>query len=157
MAEIITVTNEGPILLTTTYWQSALARAGKFFLTLNAGAFRLLLPPQHTGVLRDIRTAHEVVVSRGPMTLAGQTLPDMLELLFDDGSASPFSLHLSPGQVDHLPLDRDTMGTWVCTVWQHLVKERGRQVWEGPCYYRRSPRLPDLRPWPHDLDAEART
>jgi hypothetical protein len=70
-----------------------------------------------------------------------------LEFLFDDGSDTPWSLYLAPDQVDHMPRDSDTNGMWTLTVWIHRLGERGQYVLETPCYYRRSPQLPDLRPW----------
>lgn len=148
MAETtLTITNDGPLIVTTNFWQLDMARAGKFFLSTNAGAFRLLVPQQHLGAVRDMRGAHTVVVSRGPMTLEGRALPDALEMLFDDGTEDPWSLHLTPQAVDRMPLDTDSAQEWTCTVWTHLVGERCRQALTKPAHYRRVRRLPDLRPW----------
>lgn len=147
MAESITIENDGPLILATNYWQTTIAHAGKFFLSTNAGTFRLLIPQAHLSVVREMRSGREVVFSRGAMTLNGQHLPDMMELLFDDGSASPFSLHLSPGQLDRFPLDTDTTQAWTCTAWTQLVGTRGRRVLTRPAYYRHVRTLPDLRPW----------
>lgn len=143
----LVITNDGPLITCTTYWQTTKARAGLFYLSTNAGAFRLLVPQAHLGAVRDMRTARDVVVRRGPMTLEGRALPDALEMLFDDGTDEPFSLHLSPGQVDRMPLDTDSAQEWTCTVWTHLVGERCRQVLTRLAHYRRVRRLPDLRPW----------
>jgi hypothetical protein len=147
MAEILQIENDGPLITSTNFYHTEMARTGKFYLSSNAGAFRLLVPPQHLGAVREMRSARDVVVSRGPMTLQGQQLPDALEVLFDDGSEDPFSMHLSLGQVDRMPLDTDTLQEWTCTVWTHLVGERCRQVLSKPAHYRRVRRLPDLRPW----------
>ena len=147
MAETLRIENNGPDITRTTFWQTELARTGKCSLSSNAGAFRILMPQQHLGAVRDMRSAHTVVVSRGPMTLEGRALPDALELLFDDGSDDPWSLHLSPSQVDRMPLDTDSAQAWTCTVWTPLVGERCRQVLTKPAHYRRVRRLPDLRPW----------
>jgi hypothetical protein len=147
MAETLRIENNGPDITSTNFWQTELARTGKFYLSTNAGAFRVLVPPQHLGAVRDMRSAHTVVVSRGPMTLEGHALPDALELLFDDSSDDPWVLHLSSGQVDRMPLETDSAEAWPCTVWVHLVGERCRQALTKPAYYRRVRRLPDLRPW----------
>jgi hypothetical protein len=144
---ILRIENDGADISTTNYWQTTLVRAGKFYLSLNAGAFRLLVPPQHQHCVQDMRTASMVVVSRGPLTLQGQKLPDAVELLFDDGTEEPFSLHLSPGQIDHMPLDTDSARAWVCTVWTHRVGQIASKALELPCHYRRVRQLPDLRPW----------
>ena len=96
-------------------------------------------------MVREMRTAHTCVVSRGPYPGLG---PDMLEIFFDDGSDTPFSLHLSPGAIDRMPLDRDTLETWVLSVWTHRVGTSASKALELPCHYRRVRRLPALRPWP---------
>src|SRR3989442_12081013 len=96
MAEVLRIRKDAAAIPSTNYWQTARARAGKFYLSTNAGAFRLLVPPQHLGAVREMRSARDVVVSRGPMTLEGVALPDALEILFDDGSDDPWALNLSP-------------------------------------------------------------
>lgn len=52
----IRVTNHGPLLLSSNYWKSELAAAGKLFVSVNAGAIRILLPPQLYGDLADMRS-----------------------------------------------------------------------------------------------------
>lgn len=146
MAATLIIQNNGPEIVHTTYWQTALARAGLFFLSVNAGAFRLLVPPRHVGMVREMRTARACVVSRGPYPALGFT--DGLELLFDDGTPEPLSLHLSHEAVDRMPRDADSAQEWMLSVWTHLVQERCTKVLERPCHYRRVHSLPDLRPWP---------
>jgi hypothetical protein len=50
----------------TSNWQSDQTQAGKFYLFLNAGTFHLLISIQQKGALQDMRTARQVVISRGP-------------------------------------------------------------------------------------------
>jgi hypothetical protein len=145
MTEQLIIHNEGPEITGTNFWMTANARAGKFYLTSNAGAFRLLVPTMQTGNLRDMRAATVCVVTRGPYP--GLRLPDALELLFDDGSPSPFALYLSPGALDRMPLDTDRECEWVLSVWTHVVQERCKKELERPCHYRHVRSLPDLRPW----------
>src|SRR5438309_12065291 len=97
---------------------------------------------------RETRPCHCAYPGKEAAEMEGRALPDALELLFDDGSDDPWSLHLSPGQVDRMPLDTDSAQGWTCTVWTHLVGERCRLVLTKPTHYRRVRRLPDLRPWP---------
>ncbi len=144
---LLRIDNAGAAIASTNFWQTTMAQNGKFFLSPNAGAFRLLVPRQHLGVIRDMRGAHTVVVSRGPLTLAGQRVPDALEILFDDGSDNPWALHLTPQACDRMPLDADATQTWTCTVWRQILGERCQQVRALPCHYRRVRQLPDLRPW----------
>ena len=137
--------NDGPLILKTNYWQTPIAKANKLFLSINAGAFRLLLPTQLEGQVREMRTATMAIVSRGPWPKA--QLADALEILFDDGTQDPYCLHLTTHACDRLPLDENQGGDWSLTAWGHLVGERPRLLLDLPCGYRRVRALPDLRPW----------
>ena len=141
MPDTLTISNDGPEIVETNYWQSALARTGTCYLSPHAGCFRLLLPPQHVGAVRAIRMALRCVVSRGPYP--ARHWPDALELLFDDGHAPPFRLPVSPEAMDHLPPDQDRRQSWTLAVWTHRVGTTGRKVLEKPCHYRRVRQLPD--------------
>jgi hypothetical protein len=128
----------------TTYWQTPIERAGTLYLSLNANAFRLLVPRQHEGQIREMRTASYCVVARGPIPNAGEGIG----LLFDDGSRHPYHVLLDIRACDRVPLDQNIGGPYTLSVWTHLVGDRCRMALTMPCYYRRSQRLPDLRPWP---------
>ena len=141
MPDTVTISNDGPEIVETTYWQSALARTGTCYLSPHAGCFRLLLPPQQVGAVRAIRMALRCVVSRGPYPALH--VPDALELLCDDGHAPPFRLYLAPQVCDRLPLDQDSRQPWTLAVWTHRVGTTGRKVLEKPCHYRRVRQLPD--------------
>lgn len=66
MSEILEITNHGPLITGTNYFDSELAAAGKLYVSVNGGAVRVLLPPAMYGVLADMRSAKYCVVSRGP-------------------------------------------------------------------------------------------
>lgn len=110
-------------------------------MSVNAGAFRILLPPALHSALADMRTAKTVVVSRGPWPEQG--LAEAIELLFDDGSDSPYALHLSPQQIDRVPPDSESGRDVRVTVWT----KGPTLALDLPGRYRRSARLPDLTPW----------
>jgi len=42
---MITIANDGPDIASTNYWATDHARAGIVYLSGNAGAWRLLMPP----------------------------------------------------------------------------------------------------------------
>jgi hypothetical protein len=45
--------NDGPLLVASDYWQSPIAAAGKLYVSINAGCFRLLVPQrQHELLLK---------------------------------------------------------------------------------------------------------
>lgn len=139
---LLTIENDGPAIRATNYWASDYARRGAFYLSCNAGAFRLLVPPAHESVIAEFRTAREIVVSRG--LYEGR---DALEILFDDHTDSPFSLHMGSEQVDRMPATEDTKTVWAFTVW---IKGKGGggavKAFEHACHYRVVATLPHLRP-----------
>lgn len=144
--DAITIANDGPRIASTPYWSSTHAARGVIYVSVNAGAFRVLVPPVAEGaILPELRTACDVVISRGPWP--DQRRADAIEILWDDGSDNPFALHLSIEQIDRVPDAADEgRHDLTCTVWtagpEGAAVERG--TW--PCTYRRSRRLPDLRP-----------
>jgi hypothetical protein len=143
---VFEVHNHGPLILRTNYWELDAAKAGKFLVSLNAGAFRLLVPPQQEGFVSEMATAKGVAVCRGPSPPLG--FGDGFNLLFDDGSDDPFVLELAPAAFDRLPTAENVTGEWVFTAWTRPRRgDRPHKALERPCRYRLSPRLPDLRPW----------
>lgn len=135
------VENDGQLIVATNYWRSDLARLGACYLSLNAGAFRLLLPDEEQHILAEVESAYEVVVSRGPWPEGGKA--DALELLFEEGSSHPFAIHMGVEQVDRMPLDSDADQQWIFTVW---IDSEGEPLMalSLPCWYRRVQRLPCL-------------
>ena len=136
----ITIENAGQRIVATDYWDSEQARAGFFFLSWNAGAARLLLPDSQKAMLRDMKTARYVVVSRGPWTDQGGR--QALEFMFEDESDSPFCLHLVAEQCDRMLPENNQGGGFVVTVWT-----RGGEKLRLPGKYREVSALPCLDPW----------
>jgi hypothetical protein len=138
------ITNDGSTIVSTNYFDSPHARAGYLFLSWNANTARILLPESQAGMLREMKTGKTVIISRGPLVDHGGR--DALELLFDDGSDSPFSVHILVEQTDrNLPEDNQGGGFDV-TVWMRqgkTVTERLRR----PGKYRVVGALPCLEPW----------
>jgi hypothetical protein len=141
MTAILQIQNNDQLILASNYWNSDYARAGKVYLSVNAGAFRLLLPDLFTSELADMRTALEVIISR--RLWPAQRCSDAIELLFDDWTDNPYAPHIGTEQIDRLPLDRDTGREVVCTVWTRGPKLEIML----PAHNRRSAKLPDRRPW----------
>lgn len=127
------VENEGQAIKHTNYWQTEAARAGYFYLSWNAGAARLLVPDAAKAMLQEMRSARYVIISKGP--LEGR---DALEVLFEDGSESPFVIHMGTEQTDRLIPETDQGGGLFVTVWT-----RGGQKFRYPGKYRVVSQLPD--------------
>ncbi|EEC9697969.1 hypothetical protein DXL13_005148, partial [Escherichia coli] len=106
------IENEGQAVARTDYWQSVQAQAGYVYLSWNAGAARLLVPDAAKHLLREMRGAEYVIISKG--TLHGR---DALELIFEDGSDAPFVIHMLSEQCDRLLPENNQGGGFVVTVW----------------------------------------
>ncbi|EPU2725172.1 hypothetical protein ACVVCZ_005032 [Escherichia coli] len=131
------IENEGQAVAGTDYWQSVQAQAGYVYLSWNAGAARLLVPDAAKHLLREMRGAEYVIISKG--TLHGR---DALELVFEDGSDAPFVIHMLSEQCDRLLPENNQGGGFVVTVWT-----RGGKQLRYPGKYRVVENLPDVSPW----------
>jgi hypothetical protein len=134
------IQNRGQSILTTDYWDSDHARAGYCFLSWNAGSGRVLIPDSQKALLREMKTAREVIVSRG--SWHDQDGREALELMWEDDSDAPFCLHLVAEQCDRLLPDTDQGGGFVIAAWT-----RGGLKGRWPGRYRRVERIPYLEPW----------
>lgn len=141
---IITVQNHGPLVTASDYWGSEMEARGLFFLTPNAGCVRLLVPRSLRHAVEEMRTGRHVVLSRGSWPEQGQA--DALELLFDDGSDSPFALHLTPASCALLPGEPGPGEQWTFAAYD-LKRGRPHRCLERICFWRRVPSLPWLKPW----------
>jgi len=140
---LIRIDNIGALVIDTNYWRSDQAGLGVCYLSINAGAFRLLVPREAEAFVEQMRTARQVIVSRGPWPERHRD--DAIEILFDDRTECPFAIQIGMESVDRLPLDADAAKQWEITVWI----ERGgapRKALSRPCWYRRVPRIPWLKP-----------
>jgi hypothetical protein len=91
MNELLTIRNDGPKIVECNFWTLPIAETGNFFVSVNAAAFRILLPASLEVYVSEMATAREVAISRGPWPDANRD--DAFEFMFDDGSKSPFVLH----------------------------------------------------------------
>lgn len=143
MSIVLHIENDGSEIRATNYFASEYARRGALYLSINAGAFRLLVPPAHESAVAEFRTAQEVIVSRGAWPAEGRQ--DALEILFDDHTDNPFSLHFGPEQINHFPAAADALGEWVFSAWVH-GQTGPACAFRAPCYYRVVAQLPYLKP-----------
>jgi len=143
--EFIIVQNNGKEVISSNYWESDLARAGKYYLSTNARSFRLLLPDSLRGFVDEMKTGRTIVVTVGPWPSLGVMSP-CFEILFDDGSNSPFCLHMNVESTDGiLPIAEDAGMTATFSVWVRGTNGP-KKVFEKECHIRFGT-IPDLRPW----------
>jgi hypothetical protein len=115
MSNTIEISNKGPDIASTNYWNTKQADAGLVYLSANAGALRLLLPSKIGGHLDEMRTGKRVLIEPSM-----QTPRTHWDLIFDDGTPSPFFVSISSRQMDR----GMTAGTGVpFSVWTSRGKE----------------------------------
>jgi len=140
----IQISNDGPEIIATNYWETPLPGRGLVYVSVNARTFRILVPRGFE--LSDFGPVREVIVFRGPWP--DQGMLDAIEVLFDDGTVSPFALHLSPGQIDRLPGLQDSgRRDLACSVWIRGGKGQPVKALEWRAGFRVVPRIPCLKPW----------
>ncbi len=141
---MIEITNNGPLILSTNYWQSDYANNGYAFISPNAGAIRLLLPPNLSADIVSMRAAKNVVISIGKHD---EYLRDISEILFDDGTDYPYVQFIDLQQWQHLPSQKDyDKPACELTAWEDR-RRVPHKVLTKQCFLRRSNQLPDLSPW----------
>jgi hypothetical protein len=135
---LIKIENDGVLIKSTDYWQTTHAKQGYFYLSINAGAFRLLIPPCMEDVIPQMQTGKTIVISHGKY----QGEKDAFEILFDDHSDSPFSVMVDALQADRKPELIDDKKQF-----QFLAySESGIEI-DTKCYFRFVKNIPCLKKW----------
>jgi len=141
----LSITNHGPLIVRCNFWGSDHERAGKIVASVNAGAVRLLIPRRHAGIVGECRSSKYAIISRGPWPEG--RVEDAVEIMFEDGTTDPFSLHLSANSfADFLPGAPEPGEEWVVSLWVQK-QMRPHKALERAAKWRRSDKLPDLTPW----------
>ena len=138
--DLFVIENAEQDIQSTNYWQTEHAARGFFYISINAGAIRLLVPDVQIHAILEMTTAREVVVSRGPWPDQGKH--DGIELLFEDDSDNPYCLHLMSEQCDRLPGNKDQKKKWVFAAWTSAGKQ-----FEKPCFCRMVKHIPYMKPY----------
>ena len=123
------ITNDGPRITSTDYWQTEHSRRGILYLSINAGCFRLLVPTALAPEVDEMRSAKHIIISMLPK-LKRRDGQYAVEWMADDGTDDPWSCHLSPGQCDRLPRRVDADATAFASQWREPTatgQERRRQ------------------------------
>lgn len=147
MSDLLQIANHGPLIVSSTYWDTDLAARGLLYLSINAGAIRLLVPHSARQCISDMRPgARAVVLSilQHDHWPAEGVAGYVAEWLVEDGTTEPWSCHLSAGQLDRIPGPDDVGKEWVATVWDRK-DGRPHKCLERPAYVQIVPSLPWLR------------
>ena len=132
---MIEIFNSGKNIVQTNYFDSKVAVEGKFFVSGNASAVRILVPDIQLPALEKMCTGKICVISRG--RFRGQ---DCVEFMFDDESDSPFAIHMSIKQTSNI-ISKDQK-PFVVTAWTRVGK-----IMEWPGKFRVVRTLPCMAPW----------
>ena len=141
MLTSIEIGNEGGELVSTNYWNSAMAKAGLLYLSWNAGVARILLPDNCKKMQREIKTGKYCIISQGPQIERNRSA-STIELLFEDHTDSPFSVQMGAGQVDRRVDCTKPQDGFNVTVWSRNGKQHSM-----PGKLRKATQLPCLLPW----------
>ena len=142
-APMLYIWNAGPRLAATNYWVTPHARTGLFYLRWNVGAARLLVPQCHEEAVTEMRTGHEVLITIGRW--GGR--PRGVELLWEDGSVTPYAIQMSVGQVDRRIPAAEAGRSVACHVYVRGSTERPILAGAWPARLRMVAQLPCLRRW----------
>jgi hypothetical protein len=137
---MLIIANRGQEIASTNFWSSEEASAGMAYLSWNAGAARLLVPPSLVRDLPSMAAARHVIITFGKWR--EQHDGDAYEVLFEDNSDEPYCLLIVSEQSDRkLPASangvRFPFFIWTAAGCQH----------QRPGYYRLGP-IPCLEPLP---------
>lgn len=132
---MLQITNDGGDIKYTNYFDSLQARARLIFVSWHAFTARVLVPDAQLWMISELHSISECIISRGKMD--GN---DMLELLFEDGTDSPFAIFMRMHQADRI-ITNDGK-PFIVALWT-----REGKVAQWPGYYRVVEELPFLEPW----------
>jgi len=152
---MIVIRNNGKEIIGTNYFDTDDAKRGLAFLSMNGGGIRLLLPdkvPEYIlgtdssaeyadDLVDGMKTANHVVLSRGSSKSFQKQ--DMLEILFEDHSNTPYCFYMTVEQCHALPRNQDIGYELDFSVWTRDGKQLSK-----PCYYRTVNDIPCMKPFP---------
>nr|MDO8087989.1 hypothetical protein [Candidatus Sigynarchaeum springense] len=127
---LLNVTNKGQDIASTNFFKLPYNNAGKFLISLNAGAFRLLIPDPLAVELRP----ELAKVSRVQIEQRGETA----SIILDDGSDNPYTIQTSMNAFDRRPAASDSGREFVFSAWIHGNGENDAiKIFQAPCVYTR--------------------
>ncbi len=139
--QLLVIANEGAEIIQTNYWQTEGHAHGLFFLSTNAGTMRLLVPAKWLQAVPEMTTGVvEVVLTRG----RSEGVDDVVEVMFEDRSNTPYRLALDPGQLDRKWTPGDEGKRWAFAIY---TEASGKVAEFTRCFLRSREALPCLEPW----------
>lgn len=144
---LLKIENNGPELVYTNYWTTEHAIKGFVYLSFNAGCFRILVPQSSGLSILDMQNGAEyAIISRGPWTAQGGQ--DALEILLEDHSDTPLTIHILRDQADMLPADTEADRPGQPPRRTIAVYTESGKQFELQARYRTVEKIPYLKGWP---------
>lgn len=91
---MFSIANNGQAITQTSYWATKEALSGYCFLSLNAGALRLLVPKSRAEWLVDMLAAKRVTIEHSVL------IPGCFDVVFEDGTDMPFCIAMGSSAMD---------------------------------------------------------
>lgn len=124
----------GPVFVdlsrdTTNYFDTEYARRGVFYAAYAKKRFLVMVPPRHEDQIPEMQTGKKAIAQCGVDRMTGLRL---WRIVFDDGSRSPYTLHI--GVAAGLPLGPqngasvERRNDWTLELWT-----RNGKRWSCPC------------------------
>ena len=105
---MVQIQNDGQRIVATNYFDSERAQCGLPFVSVHAGAVRVLVPNGKGALLEELPRIKWAEVAREGGRLV---------LWFDDGSSAPLRIEVGPEQFDWPPESRCLSGRCRVSVW----------------------------------------
>ena len=138
--DYLSIANNGPDIIETNFCRSAYGRRGLLFMSVNAGTFRLLVPPQLQSCIPDMRRGAKHVV----LSLGERWGRQMIEWLVEDNSNTPFAIHFETLVCDRVFGPEDVGKEWRASVWD-FQNGKPHKCIERPAFCQIVPTLPWLQ------------
>ncbi len=142
------ITNNDKDITSTDYWTSPAGKLGRFFLSFNAGACRILYPNLPAEDLKAMKLAEEIIISIGVSPDLGDRLA--YEILFDDTGINPYSMHTTTEAADRILGQEDHGKSLEISIWTEKIKGGSRKtccIFRRKAKFRVVPEIPCLEPW----------
>ena len=136
---MLTIQNDRNKIISTNYWASELNSKGLYYISINAGTFRILVPDIYEDLKSEFETGKDIIITTGK-----EQGSDAVEILFDDHSSDPFRLLVDQQQLDRIPINKDYNKFHSLLMYTKDCK----LILSSKVYLRKVKNLPCLKPLP---------
>ena len=143
---MLVIRNDNEKIAETNYWETELSQHGIFYMTLNAGYYRLLVPETDVNFVKEVLNASRVIISQGNTDQLDPPNDNAFEVVFEDGTDNPYALLMRRDNWDRNPAVEDTGWNGKMAIYYKTYKEP--VLLFDKVFYRRVDTLPCFDPVP---------